>query len=266
VKPFSGGVGNAKLVAKNETPIGFSFTVTNRWAYEGREAYEARLDNLRGLVGGLDTYYLIAIAQKKLGVNSLSEIKAKRLPAKFYSLPVGSIGEFGARQLLREYGITYADLKAWGGSATHVGYKVIVDAMRDGRGDLLIAVVTPKHPSITEIAMFADVKFLPLEPERVKGLAALGYEPATMPANEFKNQPEPIHTVGFPTVLITNTTLPDAVAYTITKTIAENKDALVRGHAGLADFNPREAWKPEKVGIPLHAGAERYYREKGWLR
>jgi len=185
---------------------------------------------------------------------------------KLYSLPVGSNGEFGARQLLREYGITYADLKAWGGSAAHVGYKVIIDAIRDGRGDLLIAVVTPKHPSITEIATFADVKFLPLEPERVRGLTTLGYEPATMPANEFKNQPEPINTVGFPTVLITNAALPDSVAYTITKTICENKDALVRGHAGFVAFEPTEAWKPEKVGIPLHPGAERYYREKGWLR
>ena len=56
VKPFSGGVGNAKLVAKNETPLGLSFTVTNRWAAEGKEAYDTKLENLRGLVGGLDTY------------------------------------------------------------------------------------------------------------------------------------------------------------------------------------------------------------------
>src|SRR5256885_16233002 len=51
VKPRSGGVGNPLLVAKNETPLGFGFTVTNRWAYEGKEAYTARQDNLRGLVG-----------------------------------------------------------------------------------------------------------------------------------------------------------------------------------------------------------------------
>src|SRR5262245_34923816 len=66
VKPFSGGVGNPKLVAKNETPLALSFSVTNRWALEGKEAYDAKLDNLRGLVGGLDTYYLITLASKKL--------------------------------------------------------------------------------------------------------------------------------------------------------------------------------------------------------
>lgn len=266
VKPFSGGVGNPRLVAKNEAPLALSFTVTNRWAYAGQEAYDTKLENLRGLVGGLDTYYLAAIAARKLDAGSLADIKARKLPVRLYTLPVGSLGEFAARQLLRAYGVTYADLKAWGGSATHVGYKVIVDAMKDGRGDLLIAVITPKHPSITEIATFADVKFLSLEPDRIKGLGALGYVPRTMPADTFKNQSQPVSTVGFPTVLITNTALPEPVAYTITKTVIENKDALVRGHAGLAQFDPMTAWKPENVGIPLHPGAERAYREKGWMK
>ena len=55
VKPRSGGVGNPRLVAKNETPLGLAFTVTNRWAHEGKEAYTEKLENIRGLVGGLGT-------------------------------------------------------------------------------------------------------------------------------------------------------------------------------------------------------------------
>jgi uncharacterized protein len=266
VKPFAGGVGNAKLVARNETPIGLSFTVTNRWAFEGKEAYDARLGNLRALVGGLDTYYLVAVAQKKLGIASLREIKDRKLPVRIFTQPVGALGEFGGRQLLRAYGLTYADIKGWGGATTHVGYNIIVDAFKDGRADLLLAVVTPKHPSVSEIATFTDVRFLGLEPEAVKGLEPLGYVLATMPANTFKNQPEPVHTVGFPTVVITNSDLPEPVAYTITRTIIENKEALVRGHAGLAQFDPRTAWQADKVGIPLHPGAERAYREKGWMK
>ncbi len=266
VKPFAGGVGNAKLVAKNETPLALSFTVTNRWAFEGKEAYDTRLENLRSLVGGLDTYYLVAVAQKKLGIASLREIKDKKLPVRVFTQPVGALGEFGGRQLLRAYGLTYADIKSWGGSTTHVGYNVIIDAFKDGRADLLLAVVTPKHPSVSEIATFTDVRFLPLEPEVVKGLEPLGYTTASMPANTFKNQPEPVHTVGFPTVVITNKDLPEPVAYTVTRTLIENKDALVRGHAGLTAFDPQTAWQPEKLGLPLHPGAERAYREKGWMK
>jgi TRAP transporter TAXI family solute receptor len=266
VKPFSGGVGNPKLVAKNETPLALSFTVTNRWALEGREAYDAKLENLRALVGGLDTYYLNAIAARKLNINSLKDVKDRKIPVKFTTQPVGSLGEFAARQLLKEYGITYADIKAWGGSVTNVNYNIIVDAFKDGRADLLIAVVTPKHPSVTELATFSDVKFLELERERVQALGAFGYKPETMAADTFKNQPAPVKTVGFPTVLITNPSLAEPIAYTVTRTILEGKEALVRGHAGLAEFDPKTAWKPEEVGIPLHPGAERAFREKGWMK
>ena len=266
VKPFSGGVGNAKLVSRNETPVGLSFTVTNRWATEGKEAYDTKLDNLRGLVGGLDTYYLIVVAAKKLNLGSLKDVKERKLAVKVVSQPVGALGEFAMRQLFREYGMSYADIKGWGGSTTHANYNILVDAFKDGRAELLVAVATPKHPSVSEIATFTDVAFIAIEPDRIKGLTTLGYKPATMPPDTFKNQPQPVKTVGFPTVLIANKDLAEPLAYTITKTIVENKDALVRGHAGLVEFDPKTAWQPDEVGLPLHPGAERLYREKGWMK
>ena len=266
VKPRAGGVGNPRLVAKNETPLGLSFTATNRWAYDGKEAYTEKLDNLRALVGGLDTYYLVAVTTKKLGISSVREIRDKKLPVKIYTQPIGSLGEFAGRQLLRAAGMTYADVKGWGGSTNHVGYGIIIDAFKDGRADVLFSVVTPKHPSVSEIVNDVDVKFLGLDAEATKALLPLGYTAATMPPETFKGQTEPVKTVGFPTVLITNTALPEPVAYTITKVVIDNKDALVRGHAGLAEFDPKTAWQPDKVGIPLHPGAEKAYREKGWLK
>jgi uncharacterized protein len=266
VKPRAGGVGNPRLVAKNETPLGFGFTVTNRWAYEGKEAYTEKLENIRALVGGLDTYYLVAVASKKLGIASVRDIHDKKLPVKIYTQPIGALGEFAGRQVLRSLGLSYADIKGWGGTTTHVGYNVITDAFKDGRADILFAVVTPKHPSVSEIANDGNVVFLGLDVETTKALLPLGYVQATMAANTFKSQPEPVPTVGFPTVLITNKELPEAVAYTVTKTVIDNKDALVRGHAGLAEFDPKVAWQPDKVGIPLHPGAEKAYREKGWMK
>jgi TRAP transporter TAXI family solute receptor len=266
VKPRSGGVGNPRLVARNETPLGLAFTVTNRWAAEGKEAYTEKLENLRALVGGLDTYYLVALATKKLGISSVREIRDKKLPVRVYTQPVGSLGEFAGRQLLRATGIGYNEIKGWGGTTSHVGYNVIIDAFKDGRADILFAVITPKHPSISEIVSSVDVEFLGLDADTTKALMPLGYTAATMPADTFKNQTKPVTTVGFPTVLITNKDLPEPIAYTVTKTVVENKDALVRAHGGLAAFDPQTAWQPEKVGIPLHPGAERAYREKGWMK
>jgi TRAP transporter TAXI family solute receptor len=266
VKPRAGGVGNPRLVAKNETPLGLSFTVTNRWAHDGKEAYTEKLENLRALVGGFDTYYLVAMATKKLGISSVREIRDKKLPVRVYTPPVGALGEFAGRQLLRAAGLGYNEIRGFGGSTQHVGYNVIIDAFKDGRADILFAVVTPKHPSVSEIVSSVDVEFLGLDPETTKALLPLGYTAATMPPDTFKGQSKAVTTVGFPTVLITNTDLPEPIAYTVTKTVLENKDALVRGHGGLAAFNPQTAWQPERVGIPLHPGAERAYREKGWMK
>lgn len=266
VKPRAGGVGNPRLVARNETPLGLSFTVTNRWAHDGKEAYTEKLENLRALVGGFDTYYLVAMATKRLGISSVREIRDKKLPVRVYTQPVGALGEFAGRQLLRAAGLGYNEIRSFGGSTQHVGYNVIIDAFKDGRADILFAVVTPKHPSVSEIVSSVDVEFLGLDPETTKALLPLGYTAATMPPETFKGQSKPVTTVGFPTVLITNTDLPEPIAYTVTKTVLENKDALVRGHGGLAAFNPQTAWQPDRVGIPLHPGAERAYREKGWMK
>jgi TRAP transporter TAXI family solute receptor len=206
------------------------------------------------------------MATKKLGISSVREIRDKKLPVRVYTQPVGALGEFAGRQLLRAAGLGYNEIRGFGGSTQHVGYNVIIDAFKDGRADILFAVVTPKHPSVSEIVSSVDVEFLGLDPETTKALLPLGYTAATMPPDTFKGQSKAVTTVGFPTVLITNTDLPEPIAYTVTKTVLENKDALVRGHGGLAAFNPQTAWQPERVGIPLHPGAERAYREKGWMK
>src|SRR5436309_16052253 len=110
-------------------------------------------------------------------MESLKDLEDRKVGVRVFTGLIGALGEFGGRQLLRAYGIAYADLKAWGGSTSHVGYNVIVDAFKDGRADLLLAVVTPRHPSVTELTTFSEVKFLAIEPDIIKALAPLGYTP-----------------------------------------------------------------------------------------
>ncbi len=52
----------------------------------------------------------------------------------------------------------------------------------------------------------------------------------------------------------------------LTKTLVENKNELVKAHAGFKNFLPEESWKFESFGIPLHPGAAKYYREKGMMK
>ena len=59
--------------------------------------------------------------------------------------------------------------------------------------------------------------------------------------------------------------LSDEIAYLIAKTMVEQQNDLINGHVSFKMFDPKTAWKPGKIGAPLHPGAERYYRERGWI-
>lgn len=269
VLPHSGGTGNVRLIAKGEAQIAFGFSATNKWFYEKKELYEkdSGTERVRAIAGGLDVYWLAVIASKKLPVASLAEVREKKIPVKLDTLQVGSLGEYGARQLLAAYGMKYDDVKAWGGRVSHTTYKILVDKIRDGQSDMIIAVVNPGHPSITEIATFAEVKFLPVSEKVLDDLAKLGYEKTAMPANTFKGQEQAVPYGAITTVLISRDDLPADVAYTVAKTLADNREALGNANAALKLFKPEVAWRPEKVGgIPLHSGAERFYKEKGWMK
>lgn len=85
----------------------------------------------------------------------------------------------------------------------------------------------------------------------------------TIPAVTYGGVDEDVHTVGFWTTLLCNADLDEEVAYNLTKSVYENKDALVKAHAFFADLDPQNV--VDSVIYPLHPGAERYYKEVGVL-
>jgi TRAP-type uncharacterized transport system substrate-binding protein len=60
--------------------------------------------------------------------------------------------------------------------------------------------------------------------------------------------------------------MPEEIAYQLAKVIAEERPALVKGHKSFKGTRPEESAQPGKYGAPFHPGAERYYRERGWIK
>jgi len=266
VLPYAGGVGNMNLVFKGDAELGLGFPVTGKWAYEGQMAYDKKMTNLRGLVGGLDEYFVGIIATKKSKITSLEEIPKKKIPLRLVTVTRGSMGEFANRQIMDTLGAGYKEIESYGGKVTHTSFGVIAKMLADGQADVFMQVVTAGHPAMTEIAITTEVTFLGLSDEVIKRLTAFGWSPATIPAGTFKGQHTPNPTIGTTTVLITTDKFPIDAAYAVTKAVCESRDFLSKGHAGLKSFKPELSWKPEKLGLPLHPGAEKYFKEKGWMR
>jgi TRAP transporter TAXI family solute receptor len=265
VLPYAGGVGNMNLVSKGDSELGFGFPVTGRWAFDGHVAYDKKMTNLRGLIGGFDEYYVGIVVTRKSQITSLPDIPNKKMPIHLVTVTRGSLGEFANRQVMEAIGVTYKDIESFGGKVTHTSFGVISKMLMEGQADLFMQVVTAGHPAMSEIAITCDVTFIGLSDDVIKKLTRFGWFPASIPAGTFKGQNTKIPTVGTTTSLITTDTLSNEQAYAVTKIICDNQEFLSKGHAGLKPFKPQVGWKPENLGLPLHPGAEKYFKEKGWM-
>jgi len=266
VLPFAAALGNPTLVSKGEAEIGLAFPLTSKWAFDGRVAYDKKLTNLRGLVGALDQYFWAVVSPKKSNISSLADIKKNKSPVNLLTLPKGSLAELQMRDVLRCYGTTYKDIESYGGKITHTSFGVMKKGIMEGRADLAVTNLTVDHPAFTEIAISTDVVFLGISDDVFDKLSKEGYVKALLPANSFRGQDKPVPTFGNATCIIANEKMPDDLAYAITKGICQGREALIKGHAGLKTFNPANSWKPENLGVPIHPGAAKYYKEAGWMK
>ncbi len=266
--PGPGGVANARLVSEGRTAIGFSHAVVNRWAREGTVAYDTPMPNLRALVGGLDRYYIaVAAAGRSSGPGLEKYLTRDKPDTRIALFPKGSLGTYGGELVLALAGAAPDQLERRGGRYTYAPGNVVRDRIAGGSADLMAAVVTVGHPLLTEIAQARDVVILQPSEATLAGMRdRYGFGVGVLPKGSFRGQDADVRLPSTTTAVIARDDLPEQVAYAVTRAIVENKPRLVSGHKALEDFVPEDAWKPESLGLPLHPGAARYYRERGWLR
>lgn len=271
VVPKGGGVGNPISVSQDSLKIGLANVVTAVWAREGNaEVYKGKkYENIRSLVGGLNSVWMVAMAReayiKETGNDTLEKILLSGKPVRVVMKPAGSTVPVVADMIFKAMGTSREKITANGGNIVQVAASQIPALVRDNRVDLYFESAMQGHPTTTEASLTGNVRFLDLPEGVLAELAKTGLNPLPMP-QFFKGQSGPTKAVDFGTQLIANQDLSDNLAYLITKTLCENKEAMAKSHKAWSDFKPEEAWKPEKTGIPLHPGAIRYYKEKGWIK
>ncbi|MDR1660021.1 MAG: TAXI family TRAP transporter solute-binding subunit [Desulfovibrio sp.] len=271
VFPYQGGIGNPILVSDGKAEMGLSFSVASNWAYNGIVSYTGKpKKNLRALLGGLSSPYRVGVVvDEKLGINSIAELVAKKPKVRLVTVQRGGLGEVMAQQIFEAYGITYNDIKQWGGSVTHVDLAAAVSQMKDGQADIFIHNMSFKQPDITEMCLRGGLKFLALGEKEARYLSEkYGHMPEVyFEKDEFNGMTGRVRTVGYPSGIISTDKMSEGLAYTIVKAVCENKEMLSNAHASMVSFDPAKAWRPEINGfIPLHPGAEKYFKEKGYMQ
>jgi len=266
-----GGKGNPISVSKGKVQIALSNVATAVWAYNGHPVvYKGiKYDNIRGLVGGLNSVWVNAMVKdeyiKKTGNDSMEKIFGSGKPVRIVMKPEGSSIPVVADMMIEALGSSRAKVKKDGGKIIQVGAKQIPSVLRDGRADVYFEVGLKGHGTVTEATLTNNLHFMNMPSKVLNSLAKQGLAAKAMPV-WFKGQTKPTMSVDMGTMLIANASMSTKDAYTITKTIIENKAAMAKAHKAWSRFKPENAWKPENTGIPLHPGAVKYYKERGWMK
>jgi TRAP transporter TAXI family solute receptor len=90
------------------------------------------------------------------------------------------------------------------------------------------------------------------------------YSYATIPGGMYANNPDDTKTYGVRATLVTSAGQPDDVVYNLVKSVFENFEDFKQLHPAFANLDPQEMISAG-LSAPLHPGAERYYKEKGWM-
>ena len=121
--------------------------------------------------------------------------------------------------------------------------------------------------AVTEMCSTANGKLVGMDDELIAKVQAKypWYSKFTIPAGTYDRQAEPVQTTAVKMLLLTDASMPDDVVYDLAKTFWENLDSLGKAHAVMKTVT-KEMAVSDLSGIPLHPGAEKYYREIGLLK
>lgn len=211
-------------------------------------------------VMGLYPEPLTLVARSDAGVVGVEDLAGKRV----WLGPRGSGTRSLAEALIAALGWTDASLAA---VPPGIRAEDVPRALCAGELDAFFYVVGHPAPVIQEATTRCDARLVPITGGAVEALVAA--DPAlvlaTVPGGLYRGMPGPVDTFGVSATLVTRESMPEDTIHTIVRAIFGDFDMLRGLDPVLATLDP-EAMVREGLTAPLHPGAARYYRERGWLR
>lgn len=247
---------NIQLIAKGEAEVGFADGLYY-YAYIGKGSFEGNPQ--KGLRALLPLYPepIHFLVPKGSPIKSVADLKGKRVSTG----AVGSGTEMTAKTLLRLAGIDPdKDVRC-----EPLGLSDTASAMADKHIDAALTVGALGIAGVVEMCTLGIVEFIDIPDDLVKKVIdEMPYmNPFTIQANFYKDQAKPVKTFGSWNVLIATEKLPEDLAYQMTKGLFENKKDLTVVSKTMENMDAKNI---TNVKIPLHPGAEKYFREIGAIK
>ena len=255
VQSTKASVENLNLIDQGKGEIAFALGDSVKYAAEGNEeaGFRKPLDNLRA-IGVIYPNVVQIVAGAESGIEILDDLKGKGL-----SVGAPKSGtELNARAILGAADMTYDDL----GKVEYLPFAESVELMKNRQIDATLQSAGLGVASIRDLSTSIKIKVIPVEASLVEKLGS-PYVVTTIPANTYDGQDEDVPAAAVPNYLVTSSEVDEELVYQMTKAIFENLDELVAAHQAAKAIDPAEAAKD--TVIPLHPGAERYFKEAGLI-
>ena len=262
-----GAIGNHVRVGAHKVDIASGYPAFILAAREGKEPYDKAYPKIRPFLKGFGMTQAQFSVPQDTGIKSIEEIVEKKYPLRVGVLPPGSSDEYVFKKILMYYNVTYNTIRHWGGGVYLVGYSDQVSLLKDRHINAIFQNIALPSPSIMEAKIYRPIRVLSLS-EKLLDYLVKNYsfdksiiEPGAYGGGVIE---ETINTTAMYQTLMAYEDIPDDAIYKITKALCENVDTVRAVHKGCRIFDPKKACKD--LGGPLHPGAERYYKEKGYIK
>jgi uncharacterized protein len=256
VESTGGSVANINTIKAGDLDFGVAQSDWNYHGYKGTKAFESSgaFSDLRS-VFSIHPEPFTVLARADANVKNFSDLKGKRVN-------VGNPGS-GTRasmdELLSAMGMKLSDF----GLAAELKADEHGAALCDNKIDAFFYGVGHPSANIQDPVTTCGAKLVNITGAGVDKLVAANsyYAKATIPGGMYKGNDAATQTYG---VLATFVTSADMV-YTLVKAVFENFDDFKKLHPAFANLNPENMVK-DGLSAPLHNGAAKYYKEKGWIK
>lgn len=257
--PSTGGsIANINAIAAGDMDMGVAQSDWQFHAYNGSSQFDgAKVDKLRAVFSVHGEPFTV-IARKDANINSFDDLKGKRV----------NVGNPGSGQLatmevvLAAKGWTMGDFAL----ASELKPAEQAAALGDNKVDAIIYTVGHPNGSIQEAVSTVDANLVPVEGEAIDKLVADNpfYAYASIPGGMYKGSDAETKTFGVKATFVTSADVDEDVVYQVVKAVFDNFERFKGLHPAFANLKEEEMIK-DGLSAPLHPGAEKYYKERGWM-
>lgn len=246
---------NLLQAGRGELAMTLADALSDAWKGDAEAGFPNKLDKLRGVSGTYNNYIQI-VANADSGIKTLADLKGKRV-----SVGAAKSGtELNARAILKAAGMGYGDLA----KVEYLPFGESVELMKNRQLDATLQSAGLGVASIRDLATAIKIVVLPIPADVVAKVGDAAYQPAVIPANTYGGQTADVPTAAIPNFLVTHSGVPEDVVYRMTKAMYGNIDTLYAAHNAVRVMKRENALKG--MPVPLHPGAERYYKEVGLIK